>query len=94
MKQLHHKVDECTYDFTCKIERLIKDFKLRFADFAKYTSQLQHLSTKVEYLNKHCQSKTTNKLMENRKDQTVIRDIKKNVETVGQALVSIATEVN
>ena len=32
--------------------------------------------------------------MENRKDQTVIRDIKKSVETVGQALVSIATEVN
>lgn len=50
MQKLNVKVDDCTMNFTNKLDRLIKDFKLRFSDFSKYTSTLQHVETNVDYL--------------------------------------------
>ena len=47
-------VDNYTLSFTNKIDRLIKDFGLRFSDFTKFTNHLKHLSTNVDYL-KNCQ---------------------------------------
>ena len=40
MAKLNIKVDDCTVNFTSKLDRMINDFKLRFNDFGKYTSTL------------------------------------------------------
>lgn len=43
MAALDTKVNECTDSFTNKLDRLIKDFTLRFKDFGKFTQSLKHL---------------------------------------------------
>ena len=58
MKECSDKVDALVESFTLKTDRIIKDFRLRFDDFGRYTIQLQHLTSTVEYLKTQNQSKT------------------------------------
>lgn len=93
MKHLDGKVENCTESFTLKLDRLIKDFKLRFNEFTRFTSHLQHLSSNVDYLKSQTQSKTASAIKEKNFDQAMIKEIRKSVGTVEEALVGLHDEV-
>ena len=93
MKVLDSKVEDCTENFTLKLDRLIKDFKMRFNDFTRFTTHLQHLSSNVDYLKSQNVSKTESTIKEKNFDQAMMKEIRKSVETVEEAIIGLHDEV-
>ena len=94
MAKLNIKVDDCTVNFTSKLDRMINDFKLRFNDFGKYTSTLQYLSTNVDYLKSQSTSKTAQRVQDKAKVHTEMRKVKRSISDIEKAMVQVAEELD
>ena len=93
MLQLEKKVEESTTDCNSKVDRLVKDFKLRFGDFTRYTTALSHLSTSVDFLKSANEKKTQSKLEAKARRDEQLQNLKKTIETVGVGVVDLTSEV-